>query len=384
MAGTANINDFTIYLTEKCNLSCTYCYYQKDFAKSLDPEILQKSIRWFFGNVRADQTAYITILGGEPFLEKNLIFRAIEMIDKQRRDAKVKILLFTNGTILNKEDVKQLVASNVDIYLSLDGIRESNDAYRGFRSSDSSVFDTIMKNLGQLFPGDRERIHVNMVVGPDNCAHLMENIRFLNSLGFQSIDINLMSYLQWPKQSLKVLIAQLDLVYKYYLSLFTEHVDRPFKMYQLDQLLHGGWGKMDQCRRLKIAPDGNFYFCDAFFSLPSNQKEKYKIGDTSQGYSVEKMEELKAEAKEAISTIVPKTFLLHAQNRMLYCPYGVYYYSKLHNHELRQSLQNFYLFSRIFSSFLWHLFEALKRNKDFLDFYNREDHFYRCKTLQAQ
>ena len=364
-----HLNDLTIYLTEKCNFSCSYCYYDKDFNVSLDVGKIRKGLDLFFRQINKKREVYVTILGGEPFLEKDLLFDTIDLIRQKskKNDVKANILLFTNGSILDKEDVERLVKKKVRIYLSMDGIKGSNDCYRKLRDSDNSAFDLIIKNLKKLPKKYIKNIYINMVIGPKNCRYFMDNISFLSKMGFRSIDISLMSYSHWPKESLNRLIKQLDRFYHYYISIFTENKGKAFKMYQLDELFHGGWDKMDRCNRLKIAPDGNFYFCDAFFSTP--KKNRYKIGDVDSGFSIEKIEDIKKEAKDCISKIFPKTFLLHTQNKMIYCPYGVYYHSKLHNKDLKKSLKNFYLFSRIYSSLLMHLFSKLRENKKFIGFY---------------
>jgi len=305
------------------------------------------------------------------------MFKTIGLITQKSKalNLDTNILLFTNGSILTKKDMEELIKKNIRIYLSIDGIKESNDSYRKFRNKQKvSAFDTIMKNLDKLPKKYIKNMNINMVIGPKNCKYLMGNIHFLNNMGFSSIDISLMSYSHWPKESLKMLIKQLNIFYEYYASLFTKNISRPFKMYQLDELFHGGWDKMDMCNRLKIAPDGNFYFCDAFFSIPTNKKGRYKIGDVNTGFSIEKIENIKKEARDAISKIFPDIFILHAQNKMIYCPYGVYYYSKLHNKDLKKSLKNFYLFSKIYSSLLMHLFDKLKNNKKFVKFYKNKSH----------
>jgi len=379
------LNDLTIYLTEKCNFNCSYCYYNKNFTTTLDLGKLEKCLNLLFSQVDKEKKVNVTILGGEPFLEKTILFQTVDKINKiaNKKSISIGILLFTNGSILLKEDLKQLFKKNVRIYLSLDGSKKSNDSYRKFRYNQSiSTFDLIMNNLNSLPKEYLKNMHINMVIGPKNCKHLMENVRFLSKFGFSSIDLSLLSYSHWPKKSLKELIEQLNIFYKYYTSMFIENKGVPFKIHQLGELFSGGWDKMDRCNRLKLAPDGNLYFCDAFFSIPCKKRSKYKVGNVKNGFSIEKIENLREEAKIGIKDIFPKTFLLHEQDKQIYCPYGVYFYSKLHRKNLKKSLKNFYLFSRIHSSLLMYLFNKLKDNKKFINFYKKDFNINQKNSLE--
>lgn len=371
-----HLNDLTIYLTEKCNFNCSYCYYKKDYKSSLDIEKIRAALNLFFNKIMdKSKTAYITILGGEPFLKRDLLFQTIDLIEQEQNKKKLnsKIYLFTNGSLLTKEDAEKLIRKKVRVYVSIDGIQESNDCYRKCMLSDESAFIKAINNLKTIPKKNIKKMGINMVVGPKNCKYLMKNIAFFKKFGFHSIDISLMSYAYWPKRSLKTLINQLSIFYRHYLSLFSKNKNTvPFRMYQLAELFRGGWDKMDRCNRIKLAPDGNFYFCDAFFSLPSKKRRRYKIGDINKVF-LKKIDLLKEEAKKHILGIFPRTYLLHRQNKMIYCPYGVYYYCKQNKKNLRKYLKNFYLFSRIYSSLLIHLFHKLKDNKKFIEFYAKSD-----------
>jgi len=360
-----HLNDLTIYLTEKCNFSCSYCYYNKDLKSSLSIEKIKSSLDIFFEKY-ADKSKpiYITLLGGEPLVEKKLMYQTLDLIKGWKKKAKIKVYLFTNGSLLSRKDAEELLKRNVKIYLSIDGVKESNDRYR--KCKGSSAFSQAMKNIRKFPKPLIKKMGVNMVVGKKNCSYLMRNIKFFSKMGLGSIELSLMSYENWPKKSLKKLVEQLDELYVYYNSLFSGKNKQKFRMYQLGELFHGGWDKMDNCTRVKLAPDGNFYFCDAFFSLDSMKRETHKLDN------MEKIDALKEEAKQGISKVFPKTFSMHEQNRMIYCPYGVYYYCKQNHKDLKTYLKNFYISSRIYSSFMVHLFEDLRNNKEFLQFYSSQ------------
>jgi len=381
-------NDMTIYLTEECNFACSYCYFNKNNRSTLDFRTISRWIDSFYNKVISNtKVCSITILGGEPLLKKDLLFKTIDYIRSVERKSSIntKILIFTNGSLLDRKTASLLLEKKVGIYLSLDGIKESHDSYRMFRDKEKgSSFDKIMDNLDSMPKTYLEKMHVNMVIGPKNCKHLMDNVRFLHELGFNSVDISLMSYALWPKESIQILVSQLDILFEYYRSIFIDGKKKPFKMYQLEELFNKGWNKMDRCNRIKLGPDGKLYFCDAFFSIRSDLRIKYALTAWDRKFIENKTSEIKAEARKGLQDIFPRTFKLHQLNKFIYCPYGVYYDCKEHNKDLMKSLRNYYLFSRIYSSFLIHLFKALKDNKRFLDYYGRvpkdKQYYSSCKS----
>ena len=278
--------------------------------------------------------------------------------------------LFTNGSFLNKENVRLLQGKDIKIYVSIDGVKESNDKYRKIRGSKNSAFEVVIKNLEKLSDKQKSRMGINMVVGPENCSFLMENIKFFHKMGFYSIDLSLLGYYAWPLRATKQLEKELEKFIKHYKRIFYRFSkEKPFFMYQLAWISNGKWGYMDKCDRIKIGPDGRFYFCDAFFSADSEKRAQFSIGDIKAGFDISKIDALKKEARENIQKIFPSRFSEHEFNKRIYCPYGVYYYAKVNNQEINELLKRFYESSGIYSKFIFKLYNSLKNNEKFKEFY---------------
>lgn len=65
----------TLYVTEKCNINCVYCYEQTKSNAVISLEIAQKGIIETFERAKQENIEYVEILfhGGEPFLAFNRI-----------------------------------------------------------------------------------------------------------------------------------------------------------------------------------------------------------------------------------------------------------------------------------------------------------------------
>jgi MoaA/NifB/PqqE/SkfB family radical SAM enzyme len=122
--------------TMRCNLSCEGCYaaeYSPD--ADMSHEMLQSIIRQ-----ANDIGIYIfTILGGEPFVRKDILDLAAENPDSFFQ-------IYTNGTMITDATIARLAQiGNVAPMLSIEGDRESTDVRRG-----PGVYDLIMDTMGKL------------------------------------------------------------------------------------------------------------------------------------------------------------------------------------------------------------------------------------------
>ena len=121
------------HVTGRCNLQCPYCYarYAKDEASM--PEL--DTITGYIDQLAAMGTRYLAIQGGEPLLRKDL-----DRVVDYALNKKMIVAVVTNGIYLDRhiETLKRVH----NLKISLDGIREHNDAVRG-----AGTYDKVMDNL---------------------------------------------------------------------------------------------------------------------------------------------------------------------------------------------------------------------------------------------
>ncbi|MEG0134417.1 MAG: radical SAM protein [Cetobacterium sp.] len=112
------------WIANTCNLSCEYCYAKKNFDGTfLTWGVAEKALDLL------DENSTLVLAGGEPLLNFNLIKKIYSHL--LAKDFKGKISLQTNGSLITEEIAKELSSMNIKIGISLDGMSEVNELYRG-------------------------------------------------------------------------------------------------------------------------------------------------------------------------------------------------------------------------------------------------------------
>lgn len=143
---------FSIELTTKCNCKCSMCTREKLIKnKNLCVgEMNEKIIKNIKSEIKKFKKAgykiAITPMGlGEPLLYNNLwkFFKDIKKIDK-----KIKLILVTNGILLNEKNIKKIISSKIDeINISLNG--RNKKEY--FKYNGIDAFDLVQENIKKIF-----------------------------------------------------------------------------------------------------------------------------------------------------------------------------------------------------------------------------------------
>ena len=129
MSCTPSLKSVFLFITNQCNLSCSFCAIPKD-TPSFAEELSQRKVRQILAEARELGTDYITITGGEPFLRSDLGEIAQFAISKG-----IRVAIATNGTLLRSTTL-QWAKSTGDgmlfIGVSIDGsCAETHDRLRG-------------------------------------------------------------------------------------------------------------------------------------------------------------------------------------------------------------------------------------------------------------
>ena len=114
-----------LWLTEKCNLHCTYCYASAGpEGRDMDFDTAKRAI-----DALRSQPLKIQFAGGEPLLNFPLAERICRYVRQEHIDAVFR--LQTNATLLTEELVEKLRQNRISVGVSLDGIPEVNALTRG-------------------------------------------------------------------------------------------------------------------------------------------------------------------------------------------------------------------------------------------------------------
>ncbi len=112
--------------TRTCNLKCIHCYSSSE-SKKYEGELSTEEALRFIDNLAEFKAPVLLFSGGEPLLRGDLLTLA-----SYARSKGIRPTISTNGTLLTPELTASLKNIGVGyIGISLDGIAENNDRFRG-------------------------------------------------------------------------------------------------------------------------------------------------------------------------------------------------------------------------------------------------------------
>ncbi|XHH10280.1 MAG: radical SAM protein [Candidatus Bathyarchaeia archaeon] len=112
--------------TKQCNLHCMHCY-SKSENKTYQNELTNAEAKRFISDLAEFKVPVLLFSGGEPMMRSDLFELA-----QLAADSGIHLVMSTNGTLINKEAAKKIKQVGFDyVGVSLDGVRETNNRFRG-------------------------------------------------------------------------------------------------------------------------------------------------------------------------------------------------------------------------------------------------------------
>ncbi len=154
------VSEFVIKVASRCNLNCSYCYiYNKgDFTYKTQPKFIsQQNIDSLMARVKEHLTAHdiphvsFIFHGGEPLLAGLDFFREFRQKCDDMLSGMVSVdyHMQTNGVLLDEATCCLLTELNVQVGISIDGVKEIHNQSRVYHSGKGS-FDDVMLGLAIL------------------------------------------------------------------------------------------------------------------------------------------------------------------------------------------------------------------------------------------
>ena len=132
--------ELQLLTTLKCNLKCTYCSLGVGEVLGSQTELGYdiEQLAAFVDRHLSGKEVYVTFYGGEPTLNKRLMF------DVMKRFPAFRYQLQTNGTLLHRMP-QWVLARLSNVLVSIDGGEEITDAYRG-----RGIWSSVMRNVRNI------------------------------------------------------------------------------------------------------------------------------------------------------------------------------------------------------------------------------------------
>ena len=280
--------NFTVHLTENCNMACSYCLREKT-PKDMSVETLYKTIDLAYSK---GTVAGFCFFGGEPLLKKDLIYKAFDYCEKKTEETGIPYAfkMTTNGTLIDEEFLARAKAVKMKIGLSFDG--KGQDISRRFPDGSSSA--DLLEKKAKLILSYLPNTMAMLTLDPKACGVLSESVKYLISLGFHDVS-TVMAYgrnVSWTDEDLEIYKGEINKVADFYREEF-----KAGRKYFVTPLVNkirecvAGKNSAEHChlgtRQMSVTPDGKIYPCTSFIG-----DEDFYMGDVFDGLDKERMAEI--------------------------------------------------------------------------------------------
>lgn len=158
--------------TNACNLRCRHCYASSGVRDRL--ELTTEEALRMVGEISSLGSRVLIISGGEPLVREDL-----PVVCREAKRRGLKVLISTNGTLINDAVIEELKRSKVDyVGVSLDGVGDTHDRIRGVKGS----FDKAVESLKALRDSG-VMTGVRMTVFKENLREVPIMLELLEELG---------------------------------------------------------------------------------------------------------------------------------------------------------------------------------------------------------
>ena len=162
----------------RCNLACPYCMQGLDKSnKQIEIKDIDKiltftsnTIEYSFAEDVAITKIYAHLYGGEPMLQKQALQYFCAGIKNIAEKYKCEDIysMTSNMTILDDDMIQFMQKYNINVQISIDGIKEQHDRRRMFANG-CGTYDTILNNLKKLQKaGLKDCVVIRLNIDKDN------------------------------------------------------------------------------------------------------------------------------------------------------------------------------------------------------------------------
>lgn len=296
----------TFIVTKDCQLACKYCYLVgKNEKERMSFDVAKKAIDYILDHeaLFREESVIFDFIGGEPFLEIDLIEEISDYIKKElyRRNHhwfnSYRFSFSTNGINYHTEKVQKYIKKNhnhLSIGITIDGTKRKHDLNRIWKTKDGFMpkpedekgsYNDVVRNIPlwlEQFPDAATKVTIS---SPD-IKYIYESVLHLYSLNIKQVNINVVYENVWNDGDDLLFENQLiqladkiideDLYEEYACSFFSDTIGHPLS--ETDNKNWCGAGRM-----LSIDAAGNFYPCTRFAQYSLREKKAWIIGNIEQG-----------------------------------------------------------------------------------------------------
>lgn len=279
----------TLYLSDNCNLRCKYCYEGKSrISGQLSEKDLGLAIDYIINNSELGDRIDITFLGGEPLLNKKMLYKAIEIINDKYQEYVPNIFyhITTNGILVDDLIIDLFEKNEFEVSISIDGNHATHSLNR-VSLSGKDEYNLIISNMKKMI-SEKINLIVRMTVTLNNVHMLYDNVKYFYDMGVKHINVGLDELGAWTDKELNEFDESLELLDEYYLNKVIDDDEKILSIYDYKLASYIYAREPVYCSggtkgHIVINSKGEFYPC----GYVTNNKDWY-LGDLTQGLDEKK------------------------------------------------------------------------------------------------
>ena len=295
--------EITFIVTKDCQLSCRYCYeVGKNSRERMSWETARKAIDYILENEHDEQfdheSVVFAFIGGEPFLEIDLIDRVCDYIKMQLYQRghhwfnSYRFSITTNGINYDSPKVQRFIAKNkrhLSLTVTIDGTKRKHDMNRFWKDTGSGrirgSYDDVVRNIPlwlEQFPEAATKV----TVSSEDLPYVCESVLHIFQLGIKNVYITCVNENVWQEGDDVVLEEQLmrladrmieeNLYDTFFCSFFDRSIGHPY-----EANLNMNW--CGAGKTLAVDAAGLFYPCTRFAKFSLREKPPIVVGNVTDG-----------------------------------------------------------------------------------------------------
>ena len=299
----SSIGCFSFPPEHRCNMACKYCFadHGKNYngnVTSFSKDTIEQSFNFIVDKLYPNFKGYriYFVSGGEPLLNFDVIKQTCLIRNKYQdmTGKPIDIFLATNATLLTEKHLEFLSINNINIAISLDGTRQSNDISRIYVDGEST-YDRVLQSImlikdSRTISRSLKNIWGLCVLHSQNC-NLLETLRHHNGIGLKTVQMkvarlpkdhplsinenNLDQLMEGYTELNKAILSELQKGDKTLISMILNDNDYYGKflrrlLSRTPVIYRCGAGK----NKVSICANGDVYPCDSFVGI-----DEFKLGN---------------------------------------------------------------------------------------------------------
>lgn len=303
---------YFLFLTNECNLRCSYCYATKT-PRVMKPETLEQVKRFIadFESRRISGPRDVTIqfFGGEPTMYWDVLEDFIVNFSAMYQGIhgqKIHWGMTTNGTLLDRRRLSFMKLYDMKPLLSIDGRRETHDLHRKKVNGSGSFDDIPIDLIREFFPN----CEIRPTITPETVEDWDKDLEWFHSQGFYTVATEVAYEREWDSHSFEKARKLYEKLADKYVAM--RKAGQKFWMKFIDDSRNcigqtRKTGPVCGIARNSVAidADGDLFSCQRFASFSD---KSLALGNVFDGFNQEKLQEANNLRREEMSPVYGSGF----------------------------------------------------------------------------